>query len=352
MTLRIEPYAGDGADWDAFVLAHPEARFSQLFGYGRVVEESYGFKPRYQVLRRGGRLVGVFPVFLAKGLLLGRRLISLPFCEYGGPLLGDLSEDEGEALGEELKRLVEAERAPLEIRGGLGMAESFRERHLAALSGHEYAELPLDPDPERVFRGVDRQVRKALRKAKEGGLRAIELSDEVTLRERFYPLFLQSMKRLGSPPHPWSYYGNLHRHLGAHLKVFWAEREGELISGLLGFTLGRRIHIFNIVSDERHWELRPNDLVHWEFIKWGCEQGYEVFDFSTVRYEGQRRFKEKWGCRFQDYRCYQLAANGQQARGFDSSSGLAERLAGIWRDYVPMAVARGVGPYLRKQLGK
>jgi lipid II:glycine glycyltransferase (peptidoglycan interpeptide bridge formation enzyme) len=108
-------------------------------------------------------------------------------------------------------------------------------------------------------------------------------------------------ENIGSPPHPLAYYTKCYEYLKDYLKIFWAEYEGKIIAALLGFAVGRGVHIINTVSDEKHWGKRPNDLCHWNFIKWGYENGYEFFDLGSVRYEGQKRYKEKWGAEFQKY---------------------------------------------------
>ena len=47
----------------------------------------------------------------------------------------------------------------------------------------------------------------------------------------------------------------------------------------------------------RFWSLRPNNLLFWEAIRWGCEQGFRRFDFgrSDVANRGLRKFKDNWG---------------------------------------------------------
>jgi hypothetical protein len=46
----------DPAAWDAFVRVHPQSRYCQLFGYGKVVG-CYGYRPRYLAFRRNTELV-------------------------------------------------------------------------------------------------------------------------------------------------------------------------------------------------------------------------------------------------------------------------------------------------------
>jgi lipid II:glycine glycyltransferase (peptidoglycan interpeptide bridge formation enzyme) len=49
----------------------------------------------------------------------------------------------------------------------------------------------------------------------------------------------------------------------------------------------------------RYQSKRPNDILYWEAIKWGCKNDYKIFDFggagSPGKKYGVREFKEKFG---------------------------------------------------------
>ena len=84
--IRLETDWSDEAAWDSFVEAHPQSRYCQKFGYGRVVA-CYGYRPHHLAFLRNGTLVGVLPAAAVSSVLYGRRLVSQPFSEYGGMLL-------------------------------------------------------------------------------------------------------------------------------------------------------------------------------------------------------------------------------------------------------------------------
>ena len=169
----------------------------------------------------------------------------------------------------------------------------------------------------------------------------------------FFALYQLSMKRLGSPPHPLRYFTELWHGFGLDMRIFWAIKGGVRIAGLLGFVCGPRVAIVNIVSDERYWEFRPNDLIHWEFIRWAKEQGLGWFDFGSVRYAGQEQYKAKWGCDLADSGYYFLPPAGEPVAHtgtFDSSGGMMQRASALWAKARPGVIARAVGPALRKHL--
>jgi CelD/BcsL family acetyltransferase involved in cellulose biosynthesis len=52
-------------------------------------------------------------------------------------------------------------------------------------------------------------------------------------------------------------------------------------------------------SDDEGQKLKPNHLLTWTAIRWGCENGFKIFDFgrTDVKDEGLRTFKNRWGAK-------------------------------------------------------
>ncbi|HVA15315.1 MAG TPA: GNAT family N-acetyltransferase [Stellaceae bacterium] len=195
-------------------------------------------------------------------------------------------------------------------------------------------------------------VRKSVNKAIAHGVDAFEECSETIIRERFYPLYLRSMKRLGVPPHSLAYFLGCFEFLGDRLKIFWARRDNEILAGLLGFVCGSRVSITSIVSDADGWKFSPNDAIHWAFIKWAAESGFRFFDFGSVRYEGQRTYKKKWGTIFEDHAHYFLSRDPAKVTRstFSSSSPRMSHLAKLWSNHMPNKIAQLAGPIIRKHL--
>lgn len=343
----------DAARWDHYVTAHPESRFCHLWGY-RCVERAYGYRPRYFAFLRRGEIAGVLPAFEARSVFFGSRMVSQPFSEYGGLLLDeDITESEWNETAAGIRDVLRAGRiSTLEMHGRQGLRSAAAGSGLLEGNSQQYAYLPLDRPIDELWNGVvTYQVRKAVQKAQRAGITVERKSDAETIRRVFFPLYVDSMMRLGVPPHNLRYYLECQAAFGDGMQIFWALRGGVPIAGLLGFTCGHRVNIINIVSDQRYWEERPNDLIHWEFIKWAHQGGYRYFDFGSVRYEGQLRYKQKWGCRIEPHAYYFLPAGAaERQETFDSSSGTMKRMGEVWSRYVPKPVGAAVGPFLRKHL--
>jgi CelD/BcsL family acetyltransferase involved in cellulose biosynthesis len=301
-----------------------------------------------------GRIIGVAPAFEARSVLFGRRLVSQPFSEYGGLLLDpNLTDVQLASIFGHLEEFIRSSRLScFELHGRQGAAMEGATHYLKAANEHQHAVLPLDRQPEALYTEVvTYQVRKAIQKAQRSGVTVEERSDEETIRRDFYPYYLDSMKRLGAPPHSIDYYLECKKAFGQRMRIFWALLEGKPIAGLLGFSSGSRVMILNIVSDARAWDVRPNDLIHWEYIQWACREGFRMFDFGSIRYEGQLHYKKKWGCSILPHAYYFVgASDGEKAATFNSSSQVMKGFSQAWAKYVPQPAATLLGPFLRKNL--
>ena len=160
------------------------------------------------------------------------------------------------------------------------------------------------------------------------------------------------MKRLGVPPHKIDYYArSLEVFRDDMLLAIARAASGTPIAGLLGFSCGQRVSIINSVSDEAHWNLRANDLLHWEMTRGSAKSGHHVFDFGSVRYEGQSLYKGKWGAEFKDHSNYLLSDDKRQVV-IDLSSDRMKQMSHLWSKYVPDAINRRLGPMIRGQLAR
>lgn len=350
--FEVEELKEDYVEWNRFAMAQEGVGFYHLCQYGRLIEETYGYKPAGFILKKEGQTQAVLPASLARSVLFGKKLISQPFCEYGGILSGGIDENGYLTLVQYIKEFCLRKGIPnLEIHGNLGVPDNIKSEYFVSINPYGYATLKLAADPLSMRKTVfDYQIRKALNKAERSGVRGFQDSSPEIIKKKFWPLFLESMKRLGSPPHPLSYFMGLQKYYPDELKIFWAEVKGKLVSALLGFAIGKRIQITHIVSDEIHWEFRPNDLIHWEFIKWGCENGFEVFDFGSVRYEGQLRYKKKWGTEIKDCGYYYLSNTEKPLKTFSSSSRLMMQFSKLWTRAIPISLTPLLGPMIRKHL--
>lgn len=342
--------------WDAFVAAQPGGRMVHLSGYKAAVEGTYGFAPFYRMYRAGGAIRAIFPGFFHPSRIYGRKIVSQPFSEYGGLLLGgDASAPERAAILDEFavaarRALAVTRYAHLEMRSPLSLSPEEKGRFAGAPLCRRAAR-PL-ADPEAMWKALDPKDRNVIQKARSYGLAFAEDPGEAALRREFYPLYLATMKRLGSPPHPLAHFLRLRRGLGRAMKLFCVRFRGRPVAALMAWAVGATVHVTDLCSDRAAFFLKPNDFAVWEFQRWACEAGYATFDFGPVRYRGQEIFKKKWRMDLTDYGYAYVSDRPDRIRNtFTGGGGLMAAAPEIWKAAVPLGLTRFVGKYLRREVG-
>jgi lipid II:glycine glycyltransferase (peptidoglycan interpeptide bridge formation enzyme) len=76
------------------------------------------------------------------------------------------------------------------------------------------------------------------------------------------------------------------------LKLFMAERDNEVLTTLLVFAMGHWARAWRVGWSGRCSELRPNELVYWEAIKWAKANGCRFFDIIGFNTENARAILE------------------------------------------------------------
>ncbi len=282
------------------------------------------------------------PLAFVKSMILGSKLISAPYIEYGGPV-GDMAYLP--LLLKELERKYGKRYAHLEIRG----ENKTLEKDMKKVDLYKKFELPLSSE-EEIWKGIQRSKRKAINKSKKH-LQVHKLKEKDI--DEYYKLYCKNMKAFGSPPYSKKYFQSFFKHMVASDmgKVYGAYYEGKLCAALLGFIYRKKVHILLAVSDPKFREYRPNDAVHWTFIDWALKNEYKVFDFGRVREEsGQFEFKRKWGAELKELPSYFMLWKGGKIPSLDPHDKKMKLATKVWKK-LPAPIARVFGMRLRKELG-
>jgi CelD/BcsL family acetyltransferase involved in cellulose biosynthesis len=331
--VRLET---DDPLWRTFVSGREEALAFHLPGWARTLSEAYGFKSFCLGWQsEDGSLSAGIPVAeIAR--MRGRRWISLPFTDVCPPL-GD---------GDDVSALVNAVEQAAATSGIRGM--DIRSPVAAATttwSPGVVHELRLNGDPEALIKTFSKsQVQRNIARARREGVivRRGERSDD--LLRTFVSLHSSTRRRLGVPTQPLRFFRQLWDHMIAPGHGFvLVSYVGEAPAAAAVFLLGGRTVTYKFgASDSKYWPQRPNHLLFWEAIRWGCEHDFRAFDFgrSDWGHEGLRAFKAGWGA---EERELVYSSLGRAPRG---SLGLGARVAQPVIRHSPQWANRAIGRLL------
>ncbi len=279
--------------WMDFIRSCPEANIFHHPTWMELMHECYGYSASIlAVPGTDDQLRAGLPFMEVSSLLTGRRWVSLPFSDYCNPLYRD--EHSREELARQLIELQQSRALKkIEVRWRLP-----ERRKIQQVSEFVLHTIPLDPDPAVVSKRFKRTHLQNIHQAQERGVK-VEFGDQLEHLRAFYDLQLETRKRHGVPSQPWRYFELLWRRVvkAGMGFVLLATKDNEYIAGMVYLGWGRTLIAKYAASREDRFNLRPNNLLFWEGIRWGCEHGFAVFDMGRTEVEnaGLRNFKSRWG---------------------------------------------------------
>jgi FemAB-related protein (PEP-CTERM system-associated) len=323
----------------------------------------YGYRvTRLTTTDKDGRITGFLPLCSVNSLLTGRHLISLPFSDRC-PLLA-VDEASANTLIEQAICLARQQKVKyLELRPG---ANELLAQRTDLIESNLYAHwsIPLSERAEDVWSTLKRQVKQQVRKAQRDGV-SMRVADKPADMSLYYNLHLRTRtQKHGMPSQSRKYFTTLWDTFATSgqargtapattptMRILLAEYEGMTIAGFVLFVSGTTLYGAYAASDENYLKLAPNNLLYWEAIKWGCEQGYKVLDLGrTARdNEGLMEFKRRWGAIQQPLSYYYFP----HAAGLASTPRCSPRfrlLTTTWRK-LPLSVTAPLGGWLYKHMG-
>jgi hypothetical protein len=375
--------------WDDILLHTPGASFFHSSAWARVLAESYGYTPLYFVIQENGKFRALVPVMEVNSILTGKRGVSLPFTDYCEPIIGESTE-----FVDLFNRIIECGKKRgwkyLELRGGSSLFAPWasnlepspspvaprasnlqpqtsslepRTSNLDPVSnlvpvfrsflGHT---LDLTKGEERIFSGFRDSTRRNIKKAITHEVAVKICTDSGAVKE-FYRLNCLTRREHGLPPQPYHFFQNVYEYIISRDLGFvtLASCNGQNIAGAVFFHLGDRAVYKYGASDKRSQELRANNLVMWEGIKWSIARGFKSFCFgrTEMENEGLRQFKSGWGP--QEYQIQYFKYNlhkeafvrNEKNEEHGTSNGLMKRLF----QRLPVPALNAIGSLVYRHIG-
>lgn len=339
--LLIDP---SDSKWNLFINNQRKATIFHHPAWLNLLAECYGFTPHVAViLDEAGDIRAGIPIMETRSWLTGDRWVSLPFSDYCNPLYQD--ED---AINKLTSRLVlffqENAIKKLEIRWKLPDHPIVNQH-----SDFVLHTINLDPDPTRVSSRFKRTHLQNIHTAEERGV-TVELGDQLEHMKAFYDLQLITRKRHGFPAQPWKYFKLLGKHIiDAGLGfILLAHKDREVIAGMVYLGWNRTLIAKYAASREDRFNLRPNNLLFWEGIRWGCLNGFIAFDMGRTEIEnaGLRNFKSRWSAIEQP-----LYYSTMSEKTSPPSDGRLKRMTNLLIRNSPLWVCRLSGELLYRHMG-
>jgi len=194
---------------------------------------------------------------------IGDKLISLPFCEYGGPLLFKEKVDFEEFKKDVLK---EFDNIKIKIHPQILLmceAKLHTLRELASPISTYWINLK-DKSEKELLSSFRKTLRHSIKNSQKSGLR-VEKCENTRDLKAFYNLCVANLKRKKTVPYPFSVIKFLYNSPVSELLLF--KHKEKVIAGDMFLSYGKFVHYFISASDYKYRNLGANYLILWEKIK-------------------------------------------------------------------------------------
>jgi CelD/BcsL family acetyltransferase involved in cellulose biosynthesis len=263
------------SELDDLALASPQATFYHTGVWLESVAAAYPrLSLRCIVAREGAETLGYLPYFVStRGPL--RRIWSLPFGTYGGPVARE--EAVARALLQHYERLRSAavvEVGWVDFQNIVGAREDDRwyETHLVDLSAG------FDDLWSTKF---DKQRRKRARRAERLGV-TVRRCDDVDGRRAYFNIFRARIEAFGRRNlYPESLHDELFARGGDAVRLYLARHEDTVVGGHLNFYHKDTVIAWNGIVAEEHEHLQAGTLLYAECMRDACREGLRTYNLGA-----------------------------------------------------------------------
>lgn len=323
--------------WDEFVLSHPQGSPFHLTGWKKSIEATFGYKSYCLLVRRDGRIHGVLPLFLVDNILMGKVLLSSPFAVYGGALT--TGKEAKAALRERVERLAnEMGVQYVELRN----AHPEQRLGFAAVPRYVTFTQQIGPDEQAMLEAIPRKVRYMVRKSLKAGF---STRVETRWSQAFADLYLENLRRLGTPAFPEKHFRNLLQNFEGRADVREVLHEGKVVAAVFSLYFRDQMLPFYGASDPAANAIAPNNYMYFDMMRWGGANGYRLFDFgrSKKNVGGSYEFKAHWGMVEKELPYEIVLVRRRELPNFSPANPAFGLFIRVWQK-MPLWLTRVLGP--------
>jgi len=293
--------------WQNVADACPWATYFHAPGWALVIAKTFSqYAPAAIgfVMESGARAVMPFVVEEKKKLLKTiKRYKSMEPGVYGGLIADrDLTQPE---VDEILGYVVTMKNAEGRIVGNPFKKIAFP-AHMKARQMYTQV-IDLSPGFDALWQGFSRGQKSNIKQAqkKRVAVRRAETQQDIA---GYFDIYGQTLKRWGEKTiaaYPRRLFLNLFEQKDPHIQFHLAEKEGQVIAGIILLAWQKKLLYWHGCSREEFFRDYPNNLLHCEAIKWACENSFSYYDMgASMDMEGVVTFKKSFGAEHLDFASY------------------------------------------------
>ncbi len=331
----------DASAWNQYADDSIDSTFFHLAEWRDIFQRVLGHRAYYLYAESNGNIVGIFPLVYVKSRLFGSALISVPFGVYGGCLA-----DDNETYSALTKYAVnlgsELNVDYVEVRERVDTGLDWQSKDL-----YVTFRKTLLPTVDENFKAIPRKQRAMVRKAIDYGLTSTWDSNI----DRFFAMYSESVRNLGTPVLSKSYYQALLDTFADKCSILTVLNDGVPVSSVMNFYYKDQVLPFYGGGTAGARVCKANDFMYWELMRLSVEQNIKVFDFGRSKNgAGSFRFKKHWGFEPEPLNYKFRLINSQEIPNLSPVNPKYQLAVNVWKK-LPLPISRFIGPIVAKNLG-
>ena len=289
--MEIRDLTNRKKEWNEFV-HHNGGTIFHTYEWSEILEKNYKTSRKLLGFFEHGELKAAIPLYYHKKGIF--TIVSSPLLHstpYGGFIGEERYVSKAVSHLEEYLKKVDV----INMRTMVSTPDVY--------SGHGYDVeekytyyLPLrGRTEEEIWMSFRGRCRRAIRKGEKNGVVIRDLRDDDI--DRYYEMIEMTYEKWNIPPplkkqHLIDVLNTFPRE--ENVKALVAERDGIVLSGAVFLIYNSVVYYWDGCSDPEYYKYSPNNLLHWELIKWALQRGLDTYDMVGANMESIARFKESF----------------------------------------------------------
>lgn len=343
--IKILPYSNSNKQlWDDFVNKNKHTWIDTKSHWIDYFSNKFKYKNYSFFIYENDNLIGIMPLFLAKNIFFGSRLVSGPINDMGGPflekednaILNEICSYIDEVAAKENAAYAELRCCPIKLPG--------------FAAKEEYADFSLDLNEsmENLWKKMDKKLRNGIRKAQK--TLTIEKSTSHDDLLTFYNLHLTTMRSLGSPPLALHFFEEAFKDAGKNMFFLFAKYEGKIICAIEVLSYNEVARHESTAYLPAYKNLQANSLLMFNAIEETKKNGCKKFLFGRTLKDGSvYDYKKRWNADELEYLFYYKLYKSKKINSDIRKSPIIHIANIVWR-FMPLWASRRIGNYFRRMV--
>jgi len=319
------------------------SHFFHSIEWMNIVKQSLNVKYKIAILKENDKIVASIPFANFFNLIKGNCALPLHFSGYYGSIVADNLKQKQKILFHFLNH-CKKEKKYTQVPEILPI-----EGHQSFL-GYSIYKIKLDVKQsaeEQVFKVASKRMSSYIKLAIKSNLKCIK--GGLKFIDKFYFLYLQNMKEVGSPPLPKIFFENILECIPNKSKIILIEDNGKVCSGMFLLKVSESELFAPIICTPRLYQSsQSSQLIYLEAIKEAKKLGCSSMNFGrSINDSGPALFKKRYGLKAIPLLIFTQTENWSLIN--PKNSIFLKILVSVWKK-LPISIIKILGKFFSKHL--